>query len=89
MSKTKLESLRKRVTPRNARWDYQDREVWQIVERAYQEMERQDKFLSECLGHLTHFERELVRAAFAVGRTSYAQECEEDVEIMRELGLAA
>jgi hypothetical protein len=60
----------------------------QIVESAYDEMERRDKFLSECLGHLTHFERELVRAAFAVGRMSYAQDCDEERENMRELGLA-
>ena len=87
LSKTTFESLRKRQASKAAHW--YDPDVRAVVERAAQQAERNDKLLWECLPGLTHFERELVKAAFAAGRRSYADDCEEDVEIMRELGLAA
>jgi len=63
-------------------------EAWKIVERAYAEMQRRDLLLTDCLPTtLDTFQRELVAAAFATGRRSYADDCDDDVEIMRELGL--
>ena len=67
-----------------------NKRAWRMVERAYEQMEQQGTVLHACLPKdLTDFEVELIRAAFAIGRRSYAEDCDEDREIMRELGMVA
>jgi hypothetical protein len=88
MSKSDLEKLRTKAAPEKFDRRQQERAAWELVEKAYEQMEKHDKLLGECLPpSLNLLERELVRAAFAVGRRSYAADCDESREAMRELGL--
>lgn len=64
-------------------------EAWNLVQKAYAIMERRDCPFEDALdslpNDLTAFARELVIAAFAAGRLSYADDCIESREVMRVL----
>ena len=75
---------------RDKRQNEQQPDAWKIVERAYAETRHSDHELADALPKkLSPFQRELVAAAFAVGRRSYAEDCDQSTQFMRELGLTA